>query len=333
MKFLKSSMWLVILASLIASGCTTGTILKYAKKNEIVTIPLGGTKSVANSNYLKISDVTVTVTDSLDQVFPAQVFRLYRVYPDPSSRYALVSMDATSTPIPENHVPENQGQWMLQFLMPSTNAASQNIEPGTAQIAVVSTELNPDADPTKRLINTEQFSFGADLSNLSVEILAGTGNEAFNENAYGFLAHGATIITTPDDASVLANNVAGAVYVYEYLTASFTPDGIPHAVKTSPDQNLQLITNRKDAGGGITRLTAVIISPTGFFDNASWVAGASYYDALRVAVSWDNLAPNNTTVTDANWQSHISLVSAESFYVDLNGSPIASVSPVLAKVQ
>ena len=332
MKIFIIPVWLVLSATLISAGCTTGTIPKYAKKNEIVTIPLGGTKSVANSNYLKVSDVTVTVTDSLGKVFPAQVFRLYRVYPDPSSRYSLVSMDATSTTSPENYVPENQGQWMLQFKMPDVNTSGDNLEPGAAQIAVASTEVNPDPDPTKRLINTDQFSLGADLSNLSIEILPGTGTEAFNENAYGYLAHGATIITAPDDESVLANNVSGAVYVYEYTTASFTPDGIPHAVKTSPDQNLQLITSRKDVGGGLTRLTAVIISPTGFFDKASWVAGASYYDALRVAVSWDNLAANNDTVTDANWQSHISLVPAESFYVDLNGSPISNVTPVLAKV-
>ena len=76
MKYFQNSMWLVLLACLIASGCTSLPIPKYAKKGDIVTIPLGGSKTFANSNYLLESDVTVTITDNLGQVFPATVLRM-----------------------------------------------------------------------------------------------------------------------------------------------------------------------------------------------------------------------------------------------------------------
>ena len=325
-------MWLVILASLIASGCTSLPIPKYAKKGDLVTVPLGGSKTFANSNYLTLSDVAVTVTDNLGQVFPASVIRMYRVYADPSSRYAAESRNANSTI--SSVIYANEGQWMMQFLMPITNSFGQTPEPGIANIAVVSTEQNPDPDPKKRRINTDRLPDNPDMGDLKIEILAGSGGAfTFDYFVGGYLATVATIVATPSDESVLANNVGGAVFVYEYTTASFNADGIPYAAKTSPDQNIQFMTRSEDIGGSVTRLTVIVINPKGFYDDASWVPGmgTSYYDGLQTVLSWDNNVSG--TVTDANWTSHISLVTAESYYIDLDGNPIPNVSTVLTKVR
>lgn len=345
MKIFQNSLWLVILASLIATGCSTVPLPKYAKRGDYVTIPLGGTKTVGNSNYLSSQDVTVTVTDVQGQVFPAVVSRLFRVYADPSSRYSLLSMDADSYLFTNNVSYANEGQWMLQFTMPSSNSLSQTPAAGVAQIAVASTELNPDPDPKKRQINLEPRQLNEDLSALPFEILEGTGDNIVSEvYGMGHLGFSATILVTPDNEAGLLNNVGGAVYVFEYSTDSFIAvdyngvtdegGGLPHLVKTSPDQHLQLATNRKDLGGNITQLTAIVINPYGFHDDATWVPGTSYYDALNVAFSWDTgVYVGQGIVDDTNWQSHVSLVAAKSYYIDLDGNPILNVTPELSKVR
>ena len=333
MKYFQNSMWFVLLACLIATGCTSVPLPKYAKPNDFVTLPLGGTKTVANSNYLEYSDLEVTVTDSLGQQFPTIILRLYRVFADPSSRYAL----AINNPGSEltGVVYPNEGQWMLQFVMPSTNSLSQTPEPGPATISVVSTEVNPDPDPKKRRINTDVKSFNEDLSALPFEILPGTGGTVISEIRGGqYLATGRTILAQPDDETALLNNVGGAVYVYQYSTDTFLAEALPYAVKTSPDQNIQLATSRKDLGGNITELTAIVINPNGFYDDASWAPGKSYYDGLYVAMSWDPVPYGaNETVNDTNWQSYVSLVPAKSYYIDLDGNIIPNVTPVLSKVR
>ena len=345
MKYFQKTMWLVILASLIATGCSTVPLPKYAKRGDYVTIPLGGTKTVGNSNYLTKNDVTVTVTDIQGQVFPAAVNRLFRVYADPSSRYALLSKDADSYLFTNNVSYANEGQWMLQFEMPATNDLSQTPAAGIAQIAVASTELNPDPDPLNRQINLEPRYLNEDLSALPFEILEGDGDNLVSEvYGMGHLELGATILVTPDNVAGLINNVGGAVYVFEYSTDSFIAadyngvvdvgGGLPHLVKTSPDQHLQLATSRKDLGGNITQLTAMVINPYGFHDDATWVPGTSYYDALNVAFSWDTgVYIGQDIVDDTNWQSHVSLVASESYYIDLNGNIIPNVTPVLSKVR
>ena len=222
MKIFQNSMWLVILASLIATGCSTVPLPKYAKRGDYVTIPLGGTKTVGNSNYLTKNDVTVTVTDIQGQIFPAAVNRLFRVYADPSSRYALLSKDADSYLFTNNVSYANEGQWMLQFEMPATNDLSQTPAAGIAQIAVASTELNPDPDPLNRQINLEPRYLNEDLSALPFEILEGDGDNLVSEvYGMGHLELGATILVTPDSEAGLINNVGGAVYVFEYSTDSF----------------------------------------------------------------------------------------------------------------
>ncbi len=298
MKIFKNSMWLVILASLIATGCSTVPLPKYAKRGDFVTIPLGGTKTVANSNFLTRNDVTVTVTDNQGQIFPAYVSRLFRVYADPSSRYSLLGMDADSHLFTNNVSYANEGQWMLQFVMPATNDFSQTPVAGPATIAVVSTEVNPPADPGERRINLDVKPFNENLGALPFEVLDGEGDNITSEiYGVGHLELGATILATPDNEAGLLNNVGGAVYVFEYSTDSFIAvdysgvtdvgGGLPHLVKTSPDQHLQLATSRKDLGGNVTQLTAIVMNPYGFYDDASWVPGTSYYDALNVAFSWD----------------------------------------------
>lgn len=343
MKYLQNSMWLVPLVCLIATGCTSVPLPKYARVNDYVTIPMGGTKTVANSNYLKTTDVAVTVTDSLGQTFPATIYNLYRVYGDPSSRYALASLNPDSQL--KGIVYANEGQWMLQFIMPATNSSGQTPATGPAQIAVASTEVNPDPDPKKRLINNEPKQYHENLSNLPFEIIEGSGGPA-NSESYGsqYLTTSATILAQPDDESALHNNVGGAVYVFEYITDSFIavdykgdtfPDaGLPYAVKTSPDQEIQLATSRKDLGGNTTQLTAIVINPNGFYDDNSWLPGTSYYDGLYVAFSWDTAAYyGNNIVDDSNWQNHVSLVPAKSYYIDMDGNAIPNVTPVLSKVR
>jgi len=333
MKLFQNYMWLVISVCLVATGCTTVPLPKYAKAGDFVTIPLGGTKTVGNSNYLSRSDVAVTVTDDQGQAFPANVYSLYRVYADPSSRYALASQDPDSQL--NGIVYANEGQWMLTFVMPANNILGQTPAVGAATLSVSSTELNPDPDPQKRLIDTEPKLYNEDLSNLSFEILPGTGTTVASE-LYGasFLTTSATILATPSDESYLLNNVGGLVLVYEYNTDAFIPAGLPFAVKTSPDQHIQLATSRKDVGGGITQLTAMVINPYGFYDDATWTPGTSYYEGLHVALSWDTAAYFGADVVDdTNWQSHVSLVPEKSYYIDLDGNAIPNATPVLTKVR
>jgi hypothetical protein len=333
MKIFQNSTWLVILASLITSGCSSIPLPKYAKPNDFVTVPIGGAKTVANSNYLDSSDLEVTIIDSLGQEFPTFITRLYRVYADPSSRYALAINDPGSEL--NGVVYANEGQWMLQFVMPASNALSQIPEPGPATVSIVSTEVNPDPDPKKRRINTDVKTFNTDLSVLSFEILPGTGGTHISETRGGqYLTVGRTILAQPDDETALLNNVGGAVYVFQYSTDAFLSNALPYAVKNSPDQHIQLATSRKDLGGNMTELTAIVINPNGFYDDASWGPGKSYYDGLYVAMSWDPVPYGaSEIVDDTNWQSYVTLVPTKSYYIDLNGNIIPNVSPVLSKVR
>ncbi|MDH3978159.1 MAG: hypothetical protein OEU86_06550, partial [Gammaproteobacteria bacterium] len=74
-------------------------------------------------------------------------------------------------------------------------------------------------------------------------------------------------------------------------------------------------------------LTAVLTNPNGFVDLASWSQGQStFFDLDLALISYGNGLDG---VSTANLGSYVT-ITANSYYVDLNGDVIPGVAPTLS---
>ncbi len=136
----------------------------------------------------------------------------------------------------------------------------------------------------------------------------------------------------PNDLTGITE-VGGFQVALTYNTAAVATDSppivYPRVVPYSHDPNITLIQSTVDNGDGTQTLTAMVTNPNGFVPNAdlggTWAIGKSTFDDLQFAVIVRDVTNLN------NWTTDYWIEAAESFYIDLGGDPIATVSPVLGR--
>lgn len=303
---------LSLLVAIILSGC----VQQYTNPNEakaggVVQIGLGGIKRNAGANTLRAQDLTVTIKDSGGAVYPLQVSALFRVYPDHASNYIISRMDPEdSSPSQVNTLPYDGG-WYIMAILTDENGTALPLEPGNATISVTS----------NKLVNLKAGSEG-DLSKIKIRILSGTTTASAEQTEQFNYYKPRNHLNIKPPAINSNTTVAGAQIRITYDNSQFAGALPPQVVPLSHDPNIHLLTKHNDLGNGNSELIINLTNPRGFVDMANWEAGKSSFADL-------NLMVVPTSGLDANWQNHIQIDAANSFYIDLNGDAIVNASPTL----
>lgn len=310
---------------LLVSGCTSmQTMSNYARSGDTVTIAIGGSENHVKVPILKQEDLTVTITDAANVVHPVKVRYVFRVYPDPTSRYMH----------PLWGVINNEYQWMA--IVDLVDPATDNPLPLAAGPAIIA--LDSVNIQTHKLFGVPTVN--GEIDSVDIEILAGTGSsnplnymQAINKNAMYFAIPGPQVEVKPSRQVLKAEGliVSGGEFVFSYVDSSFERDLM--AVPTTSDRYTQIAANRISQGDGTSLLKVIITNPNGFVasDSIQPLGRISPFNGLSFSLFWWPLDGQPETVTDANWQDHIQLVSGK--YVDRNGDLIPDLSPVLTKVR
>ena len=331
--------WLTLFLLVLAfvSGCASRQpISNYARSGDTVVLSLGGTDSNALVSVLKKQNITVTITDSANVVRTAKLRNVFRLYSDPTSGYNFRSL-STSLHY-DSYVTPHQGLWMAVVdLVDPVSGRPLILAVGAASISVSSPDLAPWVDYT-----TWGWSWtNGNLSSIPIEILTGSGSS----NPMNYLT---PVSVAPLDSltpepqvevtvsGTPSQTVGGGSFVFKIVKADFVSSygsqTLPRVVTTSPDPNVQLAWSRIDQGNGFILLKVMITNPHGFnIDNSTTglISGKSLLRSLRFNIVWDSVY-DTSTITDANWQNSLQLVSSE--YIDLNGNVLSELTPTLSKV-
>lgn len=328
---------LLLLVLAFASGCASRqSISNYARSGDTVVLSLGGTDSNALVSVLKKQNITATITDSANVVRSATLRNVFRLYSDPTSGYNFRS--ASTSLHYDSYVTPHQGLWMAAVdLVDPVTGNPLALAVGAATISVSSPDIKPWVDYS---------GFGwswtnGNLSSIPIEILADTGSS----NPMNYLT---PVNTAPLDSltpepqvevavsGTPSQTVGGGSFVFKIVSADFVPSygsqTLPRVATTSPDPNVQLAWSRVDRGNGTVLLKVMITNPHGFnTDNSKTdlISGNSLLRSLRFSIFWDSVY-GTSTITDANWQNSLQLVSSE--YIDLNGNVLSELTPTLSKV-
>lgn len=288
-----------------------------ARTGDTLVVGIGATES---DLILHTDTARVTVTDAAGSSATVRLRRLFRLYPDPTSPYARragARWSGSDRPI-ETYASPYQGQWVAVVdLLDPTTEVPPPLATGTATLQFTSATLN-------RAVR--------------VEILPGTGSPNPLDGEYHLVNYAAAATLEPMPQVVArvqgtpSGPVGGAAFVFQYTSADFQDEyKAPHAVVTSPDPDLALLSSRRDLGGGLTELTVVLLDPHGFSPDDTIVPGFASGRALlrdlRVILVWDK---SLTAITDANWGMSLHLIRAT--YYDLGGAPMPELTAALVKV-
>jgi hypothetical protein len=331
---------ILLVAPLTIIGCASQQPLSsYARTGDTVMVSLGGTDTNALVPVLRKENITATITDSANNAYPIKVRNVFRVFSDPTSKYGYSSpknFNLNEAEL-EEWVPSNMGLWMAVVDLVDPNSGQLlPLATGPGKLSIASPELAP-------WIDYSGFGWSWSNGNLTVipiEILPGTGSpnplnhmQPVSHFPLDSLEPNPQIEVrayVPDQFSTI---VGGGTFVFRYVTADFgTSAGRrPRVTTTGDDQNVQLVSRYIDQADGTTLLTVLIVNPHGFNPNntkTNLVSGRSLLRSLRVNIMWRDPA---TAIDDQNWQNSLQLVSGQ--FVDLDGNPLPSVTPILAKVR
>jgi len=303
-----------VVALVILSGCigqvpTPG----FARKGDVVNLNLGGIKRNANMQEINITDLTVTITDSDSQVYSPQLLGTYRAFPDHTSQYA-VSAQNRADPNFGQLYPHDGALWLtIRLFDPQSGPLPLAVGPATISIS------------SPKLVQTS-FTYDGDYTNIPIEILPGTGTPSLADNQNQ--AYQTNTYLTVAPSTTTGVGTVGGMQVEIVYNDSVT-SGDPYELRAVPlnhDPNISLIQSITDNGDGTKTLVAMLTNPNGFVDLPSWTQGQSTYFDLRLG-----LVSSKGLTAFQNWMTDFTLVTTNSFYVDINGNPIGAASPVLLK--
>ncbi len=319
---------LLLAAIGLGTGCTGMQALSsYARTGDTVTIALGGSTTVALAPVIKKEDVTASITDSAGMTYPVKVRYVFKTYSDPASRYAYRNFHDISNIGTENKA--YQGEWMavIDLVDPQTGTPPPLAE-GMASLAIASPALK-----------TYYFSgitwSNGNLSAIPVEILAGTGHanplnymDSIGMDPMPLLEPLPEVEVSPKGTPSL--EVGGGEFVLSYVNADFQVQ--PKVIPTTPDTNVQILSNVIDQGNGTSLLKVLVMNQHGFRVNDdrddSLNRGKSQFQSLAFGVIWD---PRYSKVVDASWQNSLQFVSGE--YFDVKGKPMSELTAQVAKIR
>lgn len=333
---------IVVLVPLLwVVGCASQQPLSnYARTGDTVMVSLGGTDTNALVPVLRKEDMTATITDASNNVYPVKVRNVFRVYSDPTSKYSF------SGPKPVNQseseweewVPSHMGLWLavIDLLDPNTEQIPA-LAIGQGKLAISSPELTPWIDyPGWGWTWTN-----GNLSSIPIEIVPGTGSpNPLNRmdpvmhsplDSLEALPQIEVRAVVPAEFNTI---IGGGTFVFRYVTADFGSaiGRRPRVTTTAADPNVQLASRYVDQGDGTTLITVLIGNPHGFRPdnnkNNNLMRGQSLLRSLRFDIMWRDPV---TDINNENWRGSLQYVSGQ--FVDLDGNPLPNITPIMAKVR
>ncbi len=326
-KIIKTAV-LLMAATWLGTGCTSlQTMSSYARTGDTVTVALGGSTTVALAPVVKKENVKVKITDSAGVTYPVKVRYVFKTYSDPASRYAYRNFYNYNDFVTMNK--PYQGQWMavIDLVDPDTGNPPPLAE-GMASLAISSPDLK-----------THYFGdiswTNGNLSAIPIEILAGTGHsnslnymDSLMMDPMPLLEPLPEVEVSPKGTPLL--EVGGGEFVLSYVNADFQV--APKVIPTTPDTNVQILSNVTDQGNGTSLLKVLVMNQHGFrIDDKrddSLNKGKSQFRSLAFGVIWD---PLYSSVLEASWQNSLQFVSGQ--YFDVEGKPMSELTAQVAKVR
>lgn len=333
--------WSLLAGTLLIVACASQQPLSnYARTGDTVMVSLGGTDTNALAPVLRKENITASITDSTNNVYPVKVRNVFRVYSDPTSKYGYSSPKNVNSNEGEweEWVPSNMGLWMaiIDLLDPNTGQLP-SLAIGRGKLSISSPELTPWVDYP---------GWGwtwpnGNLDAIPIEIVPGTGSpnplnymQPVTHYPLDSLEPNPQIEVRAAVPAEFNTVIGGGTFVFRYVTANFGAEvgRRPRVTTTADDPRVQLISRYVDQSDGTSLLTILIGNPRGFnphnAKNSSLVNGRSLLRSLRFNIMWRD---PQTVIDDENWQNSIQLVSGK--FVDLDGNPLPSVMPMVAKVR
>ncbi len=319
---------LLLAAVGLGTGCTSlQPLSNYARTGDTVTVALGGSSTVALSPVVKKENVKVSITDASGVTYPVKVRYVFKTYSDPASAYAYRDFqninDFATTDAPY------QGQWMavIDLVDPDTGTPPPLAE-GMAHLGIRSPDLKT------YLFGQISWSNG-DLSSVPIDILAGTGHsnplnymDSIAMDPLLLLEPLPEIQVSPKGTPLV--EVGGGEFVLSYVNADFQRP--PKVIPSTPDTNVQILSNAVDQGNGTSLLKVVVMNQHGFRTNDerddTLNRGKSPFGSLVFGVIWDQ---RYSHVVDATWENSLHLVSGA--YFDVDGKPMTELSAQVSKVR
>lgn len=298
------------------TGCTSmHPMPNYARPGDSITLSIGGSNSVP-SGMLRKENITVQITDSSGQVHNAKLRNLFRVFSDPTSRYATRNRMKYGV---EGSSGLMQGQWMalIDLIDPSTSI-NLPLSVGAATLNIIAPEYEPPVGT---------WGHG-DLSSIPIEIIEGQGSPNTLNRDIGptfdmvnALEPEPQVLVRLDSASANGASIAGVEYVFSFVVENFnTAYYIPDAILMTPNQDVQIIKSKIPGYNGTINLKVIVL---GDFSDAL------KYKEMDISLVWINNSTVN--VSDENWMDSIQLVSSK--YIDSEGNVLPQLLPVLTKIR
>lgn len=307
----------VILAGILMLNVLTACISpqtspSYVQSGDFVSVNLGGIKRNLGGQRLKGGQITATIKDANNNVYPLRIDRIYRVYPDHTSFYGASQSMAPDPADPSSLYPYD-GAVYVSLVLSDANNTPLPLAPGPATIAVSSSKL----------IQTGRFGEGS-YASIAVQILAGTRTPSFEETQqyvyYAPMRH----LSIKPTAGTPSSPIYGGQFELRYNAAAVALGTYePRLVPISHDPNINIVQTTRDNGDGTKSLLAYITNPNGFEALSAWSIGKSNVLDLNFAVISDN------SDTFSNWETNFNLVAAATYYVDQNGDKLTNVAPTL----
>ena len=307
----------VILVGALMLGALTACISpstspSYVQSGDFVSVNLGGIKRNLGGQLLKRSDITATIKDANNNVYPLRKDRIYRVYPDHTSNYGA-SMSMSPDPADPSSLHPYDGAVYISLALSDASNTPLPLAPGPATISVSSSKL----------IQTGMVGEGS-YASISVQILPGTRTPTYEETQQYYAYAPMTHLSIKPTAGTPSSPIYGGQFELRYNAAAVALGTYePRLVPISHDPNITIIQTTKDNGDGTKSLLAYITNPNGFATLSAWSMGKSNVLDLNFAVISDN------SDTFANWESNFDLVAAATYYVDQNGDKLTNVAPTL----
>lgn len=306
---------LFLLMVFALSGCVQiSPVPGYARKGDAVVFGLGGiVRNAQGEQNLTINDLQITITDSANATYTLTPEMVFKAYPDYVSalNQSGVMGDYSSRPF--------DGGWFVkaQLAYPWDNVHQGEPLPlaaGPAVVHIVSSKL------TNTLSGLE-----GDLTQIPLEILAGTGSSDQNYNAQ--IAAYTPIPHVEIRPSTLSGVTAagGLQLVVNFSgSSSYRSNKNPLVLPFNHHPYLQLAQHVVDNGGTKT-ITVLLTTQNAFVTTANQTAETLSLADLSLQLMYfpvENATPNPL--------QDFSIDVTKSKYIDASGNVIPNVYPVLS---
>ena len=305
----------IAVALMLASlwGCVqTRPVPGYARVGDVLVLGLGGIeRNSASEPVLRPSDLTITITDAND-TYNLAATNIFKSYPDYKAFMNTAAIDGGDQGL--ELVPFDGGWFAVVPLITPGSAVPLPLAPGQATISISSSKLINTADP-----------FEGDLSNIGIEILAGTTSvdPQYLAQFTGYAATENNFIVSPGDLNGITD-IAGAFFKIDYNDDTYFKDGIePMVVPSGHNPYVQLAYNVVSNGDGTGSINVTLLNPAGFKPQTSSDTNSSLLADLSVSLAY--FPDGDGQAATAN--TKFSLDTSGSYYIDGNGAVISGLAP------